>query len=365
MTVARVSAFQSLRKSALEKSLRYVHWLREGRRDLHGGDAKGFAVVLVLGREHYEERRSRYPIRSRVDLDRVLKLELQGRRATLVHIGPFFDEHREVIFFEIKPAAVSLIEQTLFVVPESLLLAASLDSRTALTVSRDAMSYFVSQATSSQVAGGLVNNVELYALAAGIPADNRAVLTDDRDFRDRFVSGLKTVDLVSWLGFLAPHVRETTREHWRPALISLSGFLILYLLIASAYLQSMLAWREHQLAGLGPEVRELVETQRRIDRVADEHESLARLVKGRWETHRAWEVAGQIWSSGGSFTVINMIGPKITVRGSTGDAATLLKNISAMPRVGSAKFVAPVRQEATGQEFMIEILLKSEIDRGK
>lgn len=357
--------FLSVFKTKLVASLfSHFHWLTKARTNFRGEAAQGYALVLVLGREHYEERQARYPVRRRSDLARVLKLELPRNRETLVHIGPFADDHRTVTFFELKSSVTSLINRALFIVPESLLLSASLDERAVLTVSRDSLSYFVSRTTASQLAGGLVKNVGLYAMAAGIPLDQQSVLSNDADCRVRFAQGIKSIEFGSWLGFLAPSVRASVRDQWQPALMVFSGLLAVYLVLASAYLHGLSLWREHQLAGLGAEVGELAETQRRIDRVVAEHEALARLANGRWETYRAWEVAGQIWNLGGSFTVINMIGPKITVRGSTGDATELLKRISMMPIVDAAKFVAPVRQESTGQEFMIEVLLKSEHKRG-
>ena len=67
---------------------RRVVWLTDGRRDASGETTESRALVAVLGREHYSERRRQYPILSRRDLDNVLKQELAGGLPTLAVVSP-------------------------------------------------------------------------------------------------------------------------------------------------------------------------------------------------------------------------------------------------------------------------------------
>ena len=55
-----------------------VVWLTDQRRDAAGLANAAPALVVLLGREHYVERRRNYPISSRRDLEGVLKQELAG-----------------------------------------------------------------------------------------------------------------------------------------------------------------------------------------------------------------------------------------------------------------------------------------------
>lgn len=338
--------------------MRRLHWLTSDTQNLLGEPASGFAWVVILGREHYDERSIRYPIRTRMDLNRVLRLELESPRQNLTYIGPYVDNHREVKIFSIKPEAESQLRRAVFVIPESLLLSLTIEPHTIVTVSRNAVRYFLSASTPSQMSGGLVRSADLYALGAGLSVGHQLELSDDTAFHERFVRSLKTLGAADWIGFVSSALTARVLDKSKPAAALLAIFVTAYLVLAQAYLTGMTMWREHQLSRLGSEVSTLIETQRRIDRTVEEHGAIARIMEGRWGTYRVWEIAGEVWNSGGSFTVVNMIGPKLTVRGSTVDATALLKKISALASVRSAKFIAPVRQDNFAQEFVIEIELK-------
>lgn len=100
-----------------------VVWLTDERRDASGAPTAAPALVVLVGREHYTERRRTYPISSRRDLDGVLKQELAGTPPTLTLVAAARDDKREVTFFELKPGAVERAGRCVWLVPESLALA--------------------------------------------------------------------------------------------------------------------------------------------------------------------------------------------------------------------------------------------------
>ena len=81
---------------------RRIVWLTDGRRDASGATTRSRALVAVLGREHYSERRRQYPILSRRDLDDVLKQELAGAPPTLAVVSAARDDRREVTFLRVQ-----------------------------------------------------------------------------------------------------------------------------------------------------------------------------------------------------------------------------------------------------------------------
>lgn len=343
---------------------RRIHWLTSDRLDLAGNVAEGFSWVLILGREHYQERAVRYPIRSLFDLRRVVRLETANDRDVLISVGAVVDDNREVRIYSMKGGVSHRLDRTLFIIPESLLISMSLEERAVATVIRDQVQYFVSGSTTSQMAGGLLKDASRYALAAGLPVERQIGVSGVDQFRSLFLRGLKALKSTAWPDFLSPNLRTRLAERWQPAFGLFAALVATYLLAATAYLYGMTAWRDYQLGQLGGEVRTLAETQRRIDRAAAKHKAVALVFNGRQDTYRLWEIAGLIWNEGGSFTIINLVGSKITIRGSIADATKLLKGLSKLPMIATAKFVAPVRQEAVGQEFVIEVQLQHQKSRG-
>jgi hypothetical protein len=132
---------------------RRIVWLTDQRRDLGGESSSAAALVAVLGREHYIERRRKYPIHSRRDLEAVLRQELAQAPPTLTLIGEPDQEKREVTFFELRPGVLEKVGRALWLVPESAALARTLPRGRVASVERDGYRYFLSANGASQPAG--------------------------------------------------------------------------------------------------------------------------------------------------------------------------------------------------------------------
>ena len=74
---------QRFAASLVNRLSRHVTW--HGGTDHNLADEAGrhFPLVLILGREHYKERRRTYPALRRRDLAKVLRQELAGEPPTL------------------------------------------------------------------------------------------------------------------------------------------------------------------------------------------------------------------------------------------------------------------------------------------
>lgn len=341
-----------------------IVWLTDQRRDAAGDASDAAALVVLLGREHYAERRRAYPIGSRRDLDAVLRQELAGAPPTLTLVAPIRDDRREVAFFELKPGVLQRAGRCVWLVPESLALAATLPAGNIASVERQGLRYFVAANGMSQLAAGTVSSPELFAFAAGL----EAAATQEvgaADLRARLLSGLGRLPLDAWLRLRPPSQRVALQLDWRP-LLTIAGIgLVGYLALASGYLALTGSSREKALAGLGGEVEKLLASQRDVDRMLAEQQALATLMADRRYSYRVWQAAAVAWDKGAEIGAVRLEDTTLTLRGNADVATDVLAALAAIPGFADAKFSAPVRRSQDGrEEFSVALTLLPEADRG-
>lgn len=341
-----------------------VAWLTDERRDAAGAPSDAPALVVLLGREHYIERRRTYPIASRRDLDGVLKQELAGAPPTLTLIAPVRDDKREVTYFELKPGVLERAGRCVWLVPESLALAQTLPRGSVASVERHGLRYFVAANRMSQVAAGAVTSAQFFALAAGLDVSGYVDVGAD-GLRDRLLAGLRRVPADVWWRFHVPALRPRLQVDWRPLLAAAAVAGIAYLAIASAYLTITQQARERELAGLGGQVEELLDAQRDVDRMLAEQKGLAALLAERRPSYRIWHVVSVAWSKGATLRTVELKDTTLTLRGNAKVATDVLAAVAAVPGFGDARFSSPVRKGNFDlEEFTLTLTVQPEADRG-
>jgi hypothetical protein len=337
--------------------MRRVVWVTDARRDARGETSSGPALVAVVGREHYTERRKSYPVRSRRDLRRVLALELADAPATLRTIGPLADERREVTFYQIDPGAVAQAGRALWLVPESLALARTLAPGEIADVERGGLRYFLAAGGASQRAGGAVQAPAIFALAVGADPEREPVRIGEPEALERLLAGLRRLAPAAWLELLNPATRPGVGVEWRPLAALAGAALFGYLCLASGYLAVTHSLRERELEALGPEVGALLEAQRDVDRLAAEQQGLSKVLANRAATHQVWRVAARAWAQGAEIAALTLVDGRLTLRGTAPVATTLLEALAAEPGVSDARFAAPTREARGREQFVITLAL--------
>lgn len=343
---------------------RRIVWLTDGRRDASGEITGSRALVAVLGREHYSERRRQYPILSRRDLDGVLKQELAGGLPTLAVVSAARDDKRDVTFYEFKPEVLAQVAPAFMLVPESLALAATLPAGRVATVERAGFRYFLASGGVSQPEGGAVTSAELFAMAAGLDASDAVTIPGER-LHDRIVSGLGHLKPETWLQLRMPSLGQRIEIDWRPIATMAGVGLVAYLALASGYLAVAREAREKELAGLGSEVEKLLVAQRDVDRMLSEQAGLAAVMADRRNTYRVWQVVSVAWGKGAQIKSVELRDATLTIRGDAAVATDVLAAIDAIPGFADAKFSAPVRSGRSGREdFSLVVTMQPEANRG-
>lgn len=336
-----------------------IVWVTSERRSLDGAAVSASPWIVILGREHYEERRKLYGIRSWRGLRAVLKLE-QGEDPTLTYsIGPHVLEGREVRIFRLLPSGMSARQDALFVLPESLVLASEVARGEVLSVSRDAIEYYLARDCASQLRGGAIVNEELFALSAGIPEGSPVRALELSELGAALERALPNISPGDWWNALVARDRWVNELPWRRMAVTAGWLIVIYLALASAYLEIGNAWRQRQLAALGADVDHLVDKQREIDRALAEIKGMSRLTAERLATHYLWGVLAEMWRSGGSLMGMQLDGDQLTLRGRAAQskATDVLAALSKLPQVRAARFDAPVRSEYDQEGFVIVLTL--------
>lgn len=365
MTKTPTSVAAWSKSSIADLFLSRVVWLTDERRDLLGAASSRSALVAIIGREHYVEQRRKYPLLGDRELDAVLRQELSGMPATVAAVGAVEGNLREVTFFALRPGVIDRLRPAVWVLPESLLVAATLPQNRFAGVERDGFRYFVASSGVSQPATGNMASAEVFSVAVGLDATDPVVALERGATRDRLLRGMRLLPLGSWRRFRPPSATTGSRTQWRTLLQAAGAALVLYLAIASAYLSLTIRSREAELAALGPQVETLLEVQRDIDRLGRERQGLVRVLTDRQYTYLIWECVAAAWSKGAAISDMRLIDGLLTIRGTAPSATDVLAAIAALPGASDAKFASPVRSGADGgEEFSVSLKLSAENGHG-
>ena len=324
-----------------------------------------YALLAIIGREHYSERRVRYPVASRTDIARVVALETRGKSGTLTRIGPLIDNARVVQFFELSDSFVSNPPQALFWIPESVVAALALGSTEVATISREEFCYYVAATGVNQLRGGAIVSPSLFRMAAGAPLEGVDLDLVGVDALPLLERGLRRLRPEDWWSFVGPEARGVLSELWRPLAASVSAAVVCYLLAVSAYLSGALAFREWQLERLGPTVTPLLEAQRQVDALAAERAEMQKILEARTPVWPMWEIATQIWIGGGSFTRLYFKEGEVIIDGRSPSAVKVLETLAARKDISAARFDSAVRQVGDQQQFVIRMRLEGRSSSGR
>ena len=342
-----------IKQALREKLLSRIVWIAGDRRDLLNNISEKWALVAVIGREHYVERRKRYPISNRSDIARIISIETRGCKDVFIRIGALVDSAREVQFFDLTTNKFPLSPRSFFWVPESVALASGLAADDIAAVCRGEISYYLSGKGINQFRGGAIVSPTLFRMAAGLALKGTDSEFREDDVRAALPRALWKLRLEDWLSFVGPELKSALHDLWKPTSVSIMGVVLLYLAVVSIYLSSGLALRQYQIERLGAEVAPLLEAQRKIDSLVGERKTIQRIVESKIAAWPMWEVAADIWSGGGSITNLSFKGGDVIISGTAPSAIKTLERLSARKDVAWARFDAGVRQSGEGELFVI------------
>jgi hypothetical protein len=324
--------------------------------------------VLIVGREHYYESVTEYPIGSLRDLKKALKIEpwsfpYEGVR--LVQITRTTPQSHRVTNWVVKADVLDHQERRpLLMVPETACLQAVAASgpvsvsrlgKTVLIISSDTGIASGIESESRDDSALHVWRTQLLSLS-GQPHDCLVSPVEETDFASKLVNGLMGLIKRSPLDFFVPLKRAVRGSYpWQKAskMALLAG--IAYLSLSSLYLVMMDAWVEHQLSAIQADsnaVQELRKDVRFMQAEVNEVAGVFSEVAPLWVT---WDVVTDLLKKGVAVSRINSIDGSVTIIASAPRASEILSYLSDDARVSEVKYAQPIRQAGQLQSFAVEM----------
>lgn len=352
---------QRVTSGLVNRLSRHVTWHAGSDRSLAGEAGRSYPLVLILGREHYKERRKSYPALRRRDLEKVLRQELAGGPPTVSVPGPVRGDRRDVSFYSLEPGLVESLPRSLFIVPESIVLATQVPVSGWACVERQGYRYFLFADGSSQPAGGALAQRELVALAAGVDPDIAPEeWRGSAELTRRLRRALPKLPALTWWSCRnpLPHRIRLDAIAWRP--VVLTAFLVLfgYLALSSLYLQAALSLRSGALETLRPEIQEGLVADEQAREYEARRSALAELWGGRADTQLVWQGVALATQNRASINQVEMRDGRVRLYGEAVDAAEILTLLAAVPDFEDVTFDSAVRSANNGrQNFTLSFVL--------
>jgi hypothetical protein len=328
------------------------------RSDLNGNESSQFALIAILGCEHYTHHSKAFPIRSRRELAQVLDNENEARAAQFVFtfIGPWNGQSRQVDLYEMSSSSIGSFARAIFLLPETLLVSRAVPKDSILKVDRGQSHYFIAATGLWHRAGGLIDSERAFVLASGLPID-RIELVDPARLPIYLLAAIKRLRGSEWLDGLNKAFVSHIWRSFRPILTFTAVASLIYGALVSIYVVGALSLRQSQINVLGSEVGQLLVAQRRLDTLSTSSSRLYSTLAKTNISWRVWELSSTVWAGGGRIAAFNLFDGKVVIRGETPNATDLLSRISKLEAFHDAGFVSPVRQDRDQQQFVIELKL--------
>ena len=352
---------QRIARDLVDRLLGHVTWHASASRNLSLSPGDRYPLVIVLGREHYSERRKSYPALRRRDLEKVLREDLVGEPPTITLLGPIDGDRREVSFYRLDRSVIESLPRSLFIVPESVLLGVMLAAESWVDIERQNYRYFLFHDGPSQPAGGALGARELVAMAAGVDPDLAPEEWRGSDeLIRRFKRALTALPALNWWSCRnpLPHAPWITGIAWKPVALTAGLMAFGYLVISSLYLQATLSYRESVLEAKGSEVLQGLVADDEARGYEAQRDALIELWSSRADTQQIWGGIASMLQHGATVGGIVIQGERISVRGEARDASEVLSELARLPQFGDVSFDAPVRSgRGRRQNFALSFAL--------
>jgi hypothetical protein len=229
------------RTAVLTDALRRVEYDSQTKQVRYGEGKPEAVDILIIGKEHYSEENRSFPLQSRKELNKILKLESENSDGTMLYsIGSYIEGQRSVISWQIKsPVLLELALTPIFVVPESALLLCNKPGQLFNASRNNRAFWFIDNQGQFLCAEkkGLISSSTMFLASAGISDQTACAGLDDHDYLALLSESLLGV-LLTNLGGFKTSLRKLESIDWLSHL-KYSGTAVILLFIGYVGLTSM------------------------------------------------------------------------------------------------------------------------------
>jgi hypothetical protein len=334
---------------------------------------KKFACIL-LSRQHYQEIQKSYPVESKKELVKILKLELKGeKRVSLYRIGDYKNKKRIVTFAYVNEK--SLVNHTqlqqFMCIPESWLIGEH-SFKKLTQVQSYKVPYWLYQSeenSQSQQVKGMFANAEAFCAAVGISYSEEPVIISESEvvalFRNTVVSILLKYNSGLWV---SKSIKQTFNIlQFTPAILGGGATLVIYLFSMSYYLDYQLNNDKLLQAQLALSASELFTLQKEIESKAEKISILEQnllqpgVSLNMWENLNALYLIDKIRFR----TVTGFADGEVNLMLKAPKATKILEQLSNQTGIYDAKFTSDVVQDKGIDSFSLSYRLEKVMDSDK
>jgi len=325
--------------------------------------------IVVVGRQHYFESVTDYPVGDLGDVKKILK----NRPRTSPFSGQPFDQierltaqsHRVTTWVVKDQVMASLQPRPLLVIPETACINA-LQPQQPQLLSRLEHTLVV-----AKTSDGLISNVyqadlsngsaavsrDNFFASVGLSEDASWQRNDDKNTHDQLLKGLGTILKTSPLNFVLPFKSPVGIVYpWKGALKLLGGLLVIYLLLTSAYLVGATAWIDHRIEQLRVQSEPVLELRQQVTQLQAKYSAMKTLVSGVKPMWLAWDLALDLADRDVTLRAVNKESDGVIFFLSASKASEVMRFLSQDPRVVSADYAFPVTQRDSQQQFAVKVV---------
>ena len=343
----------------------YDFRLSEGASSFEVSENPGRKWVIIVARNHYFETVKDYPVGSLRDLHRILKAEpwrypFKGK--LFYRVQRRSDQSHRVTSWVIKQSVLeSLSSQPIWLIPESVCVEALAEGNNTV-LNRLGEDLFVGKSPIGLVSG--VGEANTFSKKIGLPSSfygqSEVQVLSGPESIDIILLGVeRTVKSSPFVFFYRDMSSALLALPWRKALSLSAVMIVFYLSLVSLYIQFEGLMLDRQISALSDGADGVVELRKKLASKGVVLKALdSKLLDSNphWD---GWSVYLDLKDLGVQFIAVTTSKSSMTIICVAPKATEVLRVLVADPRVRSAEFSSPIRQDTGGELFTIEITYRN------
>jgi len=311
-------------------------------------------TVLIVERQYYSEKNTKYPIVNKAELKKLLCLEFGDDEYIKYHIWDVSDGHTYVNVWHFNKE----IPKATVLIPESLLIALFAENNQIIEVSKNPNLFVMQQskAVHSTIKTTFIDSVQNFALSVGAPQKEIIINFETEQLPEYFISAVKKMPLRLLKSFILwPKITQKVdiiKNLFTPF------FLILgcYLLLSSAYITYKLDALEMQASLSKDNISSALLQEQNLTKDSKRYYALRDFLSTQHNSSLLWDVMLVVFPKA-DFSNIRVVNNRYVLRGTTTKATDLLEILSSIKQVNDAKFDYPTRKARKLESFVISFTL--------
>lgn len=319
----------------------------DGASPVNGHKVK--AKVAILSRNCYREQLQWYPITKKSDLIKLVKLQVQNTQSQVLFIvGTSVNGKTPVTYYYLNELTTGL--KTWLLIPETSLLGHNLSSDNLLSYQTLAPcnTVFVANSvagTVSALQGGMIQNLEQFALSQGVNAQRKVTLSAEEHLLS-LKAQLKHLYQLPLTGLINTKALSVDTSSATLSRFALPGLVVitLYLVLAAQVSEFKADSAKQDLRTATKEANHVLNQYQDINEMIGRYSQLAENTPQSTQLLDVWKVLAPMYESGVMFSDVQQQQQTVTLRLTADSASQALQLLIKQTGVTDAKFVGSVRR---------------------